>query len=372
LNNTIAEIDVSEFENTHKFLAEELLVPNINKTDLSRGVMFCSHLSQLVTLKNSENPLVFTNFEYQIGKYSETGYKKIKDDYTVICKIAKNRYNYILVIQNNKTKEYGILFRTECAWLTEHYGYKWNNEKIDSLKPNDSIKKDEVVYKNDSYDEDMNFKYGINLKTAYFNFKNYTIEDAVIISKSAAEKMTTYRVNKVEISVNDNDLLLNLYGDDEDYKSFPDIGEEIKNRLIACRKRINYNTMIYETKDLKTIKESDTPFYVDGEIIDVEVFSNVSTEDMKGQKYNEQVLKYITQQNDFYKEVYTKLKGIIENANNIVSPELLHFYNDCKKKIDESVFYTSQSNRFNGYIIRFTTLEEEKLHIGSKITGRYG
>lgn len=370
MNKSIEELDVSKFEGTHKFLSEELLVPNINKTDLSRGVMFCSHLPQAVTLKNSENPLVFTNFEYQIGKYSESGYKKIKDDYTVVMRINKNKYNYDLIIKNTNTDEYDILHRTECEWLTEHYGYKWNNKKIDSLKPNDNIKKNTVVYKNDCYDEEMNFKYGMNLKTAYFNYDNYTIEDAVVISESVAKKMTTYRVNKVEISVNDNDLLLNLYGDKNNYKSFPDIGEEIKNRIVACRKRINYNTMIYETKDLTKINEGDTPFFVDGKIVDIDIYSNMSLDDMEEQVYNNQVCKYIKQEKNYFKEFYMKLKEIVESGKYKVSTNLLQYYNNCKKRLDNNVFYTYQSNRFNGFIIRFTTLLEEPLHIGSKITGR--
>ena len=36
---------------------------------------------------------------------------------------------------------------------------------------------------------------------------------------------------KIKVNINDNDIPLNLYGDFERYKSFPDLGEEIKDGL---------------------------------------------------------------------------------------------------------------------------------------------
>jgi DNA-directed RNA polymerase beta subunit len=368
----ISVIKNEDYEGSHRFLAEELLMPNANKTDGNRSTMWCAHSSQLVTVKHSERPLVYTNFENQVGQYSTAGFKTAKGNYKVIDKIHKNDYNYVMIVQNLDTLEYTIFHREECEWLTEHYGFKWNNDAIDSLEKDDVISKDDVLVKNDCYDENMNFGYGVNLNATYFTYENLTLEDAIVISESASKKLGTYSVNKVEVSVNTNDILLNQYGDEDNYKAFPDIGEHIKSQIITARRRINYNTVVYELKNLNEIRDTDEVFYSEGKIVDIEIFSNIPEEELKEQKYNEQVMKYVNKQKSFANEVYKKLKKIVESGKNRISEELLFFYNNCKTQIDENVFYTYQNSKFSGFIIKFTIMEEEPLNIGTKITGRYG
>lgn len=367
----LSVIKNEDYENSHRFLSEEVLMPNLNKTDSNRSTMFCSHLAQSVIVK-AESPLVYTNFENQVGKYSTMGFKKVNRNYKVIDKIYKNEFNYVMIVQDLETLMYTMFTRSECEWLTEHYGFKWDNEMIDSLEEDDIIEENDVLYKNDFYDKNMNFGYGVNLNAAYYTFKNLTLEDAVVISKTGKKKLATYSVNQVEITVNTNDLLLNLYGDDKEYKSFPDIGEHVKEQILACRKRINYNTAVYDLKNLKEISENDTPFFVEGQIVDIDIFSNIPKEELKEQAYNAQVAKYINQQDEFHKNVYKRLKKIVESGKNLISDELLYFYNNAKMKIDENVSYTYQNSKFSGFVIKFTILEEEPLNIGSKITGRYG
>ena len=60
-----------------------------------------------------------------------------------------------------------------------------------------------------------------------------TKEDSIVLSEEAAAKLVSPLLKKVTIIVNDNDILLNLYGDDNIYKTFPDIGEYVKGRIIC-------------------------------------------------------------------------------------------------------------------------------------------
>ena len=57
------------------------------------------------------------------------------------------------------------------------------------------------------------------------------MEDSIIISKSAADKLKSPLIKPVEIMINENNIPLNLYGNDQVYKCIPDIGEEIKNNI---------------------------------------------------------------------------------------------------------------------------------------------
>jgi len=357
----------------HSFLAEELLVPNANKTDGNRLTMWCSHATQGVTHKYAEPPLMYTNFEDQVGEHSRIGYKEVDDDYLIVKKIFRNDFNYVVVLQSRTTGKFHVMTRTECQWLTEHYGYKWNNALIDELEEGDEFEKGDIAYANDCYDEQMNFGFGVNLNAAYFTYKNLTLEDAIVISESAAKKLTSYTVSEVEINVNSNDILLNLYGNEQDYKSFPDIGEHITKHVLSGRRRVNYSSILYELKNLKKTREDDTIFFSEGQVVDIKIYSNIPREELEKQPYNTQVKKYIEMNDAFNKEVYKVLKPIVEGKNNNeYTEELLSLYNYCKMQLDKNAKYTFQNSEFNGFVIKFTILDEQKLNVGSKITGRYG
>ena len=46
----------------HSFLAEELMIPNAQKSDGGRLKMFTDHQGQTVEIRNAEPPKVFTGF----------------------------------------------------------------------------------------------------------------------------------------------------------------------------------------------------------------------------------------------------------------------------------------------------------------------
>ena len=46
------------------------------------------------------------------------------------------------------------------------------------------------------------------------------MEDSIIISETAARKLGSMLISTCEISLNNNDIMLNLYGDDSNYKTY--------------------------------------------------------------------------------------------------------------------------------------------------------
>ena len=169
------EINNKEWEGNHKFLAESLLVPNVNKTDSNRLQMFTSHVTQCIQINEPEPPLVFSNFENQVGENC-LGYYKTKEELEVIKKIVKNKCNYLLITKN-KDNHIDLIQRKESVHMTEHYGYSNINDKIDSIKENQKINSEEVIFHNYNYDDEMNFSYGTNLNSVFLAYSGYTNED---------------------------------------------------------------------------------------------------------------------------------------------------------------------------------------------------
>ena len=190
-----------------------------------RSNMFTSHMNQFLNLVQPEVPFMFTTAENVAGKHSNS-YYVTKGDIEVIRKIVKyeglvdNPQVYTLIIYDKKKDKYDIIERQPCKNLVENFGYEINNEKIDSLSEGDEVKKGTVLYKSKSYDEFMNYGYGLNVNVQY-TLNPFTAEDAEQVSESLANRMISIENETIEIKLNDNDFLLNIYGDDEHYKVIP-------------------------------------------------------------------------------------------------------------------------------------------------------
>lgn len=366
-----------QFEGTHKFLAEELVIPNLNKTDGGRVNMFGnSHFVQSLVIENAETPAVYTGNENQVGKYSSS-YRKSDRDWTVIRKIVKNDLNYTLILKDDDNN-IDIVTLKPAERITERYGYKYI-DKCKEKKFKDKIKKDELMYRSTAYDDNLNFGYGINLKTVYLSWDNMTYEDAIVISKSAASKLGAYSVDEITISLNNNDILLNLYGDKNVYKCFPDIGESTKSSTLAGRRRINYDSILSDMTDSALSKlnyDIDRPFKLDvgdGEVIDIDVYCNAPLETLEKYPYNQQILKYIKMNKKYYQEIRDILYPYISNEQMFTcSDDARYLFRRANDIISENTKWEFEGNEFDNILLKVKVLAKNNLYVGCKLTGRYG
>jgi len=167
--------EAKDKKNPHYFMSEELLVPRVNNSDTQRINMFSNHINQFVHLVKPEFPRVFTNFENQVGEYS-IAYKKAQEDFVILAKIEKNKFNYDFIVQYKSSKVYDILHYRRAVNITEDYGYALEDCVADK-KVGEIVYKDETVSRSTNYDDDMNFSYGVNLMSVFLPYKNLTYED---------------------------------------------------------------------------------------------------------------------------------------------------------------------------------------------------
>lgn len=358
----------------HDFLAEGLLAPFNNQTDANRMQMFNSHSGQLIQLKESEFPLVFTGFENQIGNYS-TGYKYNETDKLVIKKFVKNDHTYFLLVQDIKTKEYDIIERKEAEVLTEYFGYKNDNSVLDSINEGDLIEGDTVLSHDMNYDDELNFKYGKNLNVAYISYKAYTNEDSLVVSESTAKSMSSYFCQEIEVNINTNDILLNMYGDEDNYQTFPKIGDTVReDGILLAMRRINFNDIINKLRDDQLTKnlEDDRIIFADhgAKVIDIDIFSNNSIDNLKKETYNCQVYEEYSKLKEFYADVVKTLKPILEKKNVKFTSDLRNFYNVYASYNDPLTEFENNGQRFDNLVIRFKVLFEKELNEGVKATNR--
>lgn len=365
--------------------------------------LFANHINQLVHLKRPEFPKVFTNFENQVGEHS-VAYSRAKEDFVILAKVEKNAYNYDLIVKYRQSGVFDILHFNTAHNITEDYGYKVN-DFIPDKDFSDIIHKDTMLYASDNYDEDWNFSYGVNLKALYLSWNNMTYEDGIILSRSAAEKLTSYKVEKKLFSINTNDVLLNLYGDDNEYKSFPKVGDYIDSKILVAMRRRDKRTILYDfsnTRMREVDPVDDEVIYTGGgTVVDINIYNNISLADLRKKTdiFNQEVLGVLEDQYRYWKKLAKELEAIIpvkvlsekeeadersefghvikhpiprEENPNKYTDELGYYWKLAHEQIDEKVQWRSDGKSFDNFKIEFVILKENPLTEGCKITGRYG
>jgi len=239
---------VKDLPDENYMLGKTLMQPFKPANSGSRALMSSIHTEHLMVLSNGELPLIQTGYETEFGRNS-TSYVVADANYRVVNKIQKFTFNnnhYYLILENLDTGEYDVIERVSYKHNTENFGYMWDNRKLDGLIEGSLISKDDIVKTSVGYDEFGNKKNGVNLLTLYLACAQ-NMEDSIILSESAAEKLETNLIKSTSIMINDNDVLLNLYGDPSrnTYKAFPDIGERIKDGIFCAIRRVENKDILF-------------------------------------------------------------------------------------------------------------------------------
>ena len=357
-------------EKKHDFMAMELLCPNADKTDSNRLYMFgSSHIAQAANLKYPEKALVFTNFENEVGNYSDLGFNETEEPIEILGKVTKNKNVYYLVIHKLESDTYDILERREEFWLTEKYGFTINNEYMDTLVEGNKVDKGIKINKCHNYDEEDNFMYGVNLRTIYYTEKCKTLEDPIVISKSAADKMLSHSVEQVTVVLNNNDLMLNLSDNPDDYVTFPDLDKI--NNILCVRRRIDHSKIYtFDDLSLNTLRPDDEKFYVEGTVVDIDIYNNMEEKDLGG-NYNKQVRHELKKRTKYNNDFLKATEAIIESSYAKCSSQFIQMYNRVLME-KENIPFSYENSVFSGIVLKFTVLKENKLVKGSKISGRFG
>lgn len=364
-----------ELDFKEQMLGKGLIQPFVDCNSGNRKLMFSVHAEQALPLIHAEIPFVMTGYEQQYGDRSSSVIKA-DGNYEIVGKISKFANDpqriYYIITRDLKTNELGVIERKEYLYSTETYGYEYDNSIIDQMEVSGEISKGDIIRKSKAFDQYNNYTNTVNLLSTYVA-TDKTMEDSIWISKSAQQKLTSVLYKKVEVNVNDNDILLNLMGDDNTYKSFPLIGEKIKNGILcAVRRERTEDSLFTQSVDMlqKTLMSDD--IYTPGEnceVIDIDITCN-----------NPEALKKYTNSTAY--EVYKDRMRFVEEFVTTVN-KLMRKYNTKKLSYDlDKIKYRFQQELdgiqfmgdkvYSGTIIKFMLREINVPSVGDKISNRCG
>ena len=339
----------------------------------ARSAMLTQHLVQALVPNNPEVPGVSTGYEHMFGEYSNS-YKRTDKKLRIIKKIQKYGDTVYTLLVQDKDGKYDIIQRQEVKHLAESYGYRINNECIDSHSQGDKIDKNTILYKSPCMDEYGNFMYGVNAKCIYV-VSSETIEDAIVVSESFAKKMATTKVDKCSVMINDNDVMLNMYGDADEYKAFPDIGEKMKDSIICATRKRNktLDQLTMKNSNLRKLYPSDDVFQIQDNyyVGDINVWANKSYDEIPDIPANAQLKKYYKRNIDYYTEIFNLFGKIINTPGTKYSKEFSRLYAKARDFLDPGCKYAEDEKIFSNLLIEFTLFKSVKLFRGCKLCGRY-
>ena len=376
-NNNITLIDdINEATNRMAYpeerLGKELCQPFSAASSGARKLMFGTHIEHTLPLMNPEVPIIQTGFESEYA-YNSSSYVTSDYNATVITKIEKYSMNpgyhyFILILREDGVLD--VITRISYNHITETYGHCYNTDFLDKLKPGSKIIKGDVLYKSTSFDDYGNKMDGINALVTYLACDD-TIEDGIILSESAAKKFVSPLFKKIRLIINDNDIPLNMYGDNQTYKIIPDIGEEIKNGILtAIRREDKDESFFTQSVDrLRKIMMSDEKITTKGKVIDIDVYCN-NTTNIKESIYNSQLLVYWEERLRWSRELVNEVRNMQSKGYTKMSYDLEKMFTIANMTIEGKKF--NRTKPFSNIGLDIIVMEETPICQGDKLSNRYG
>lgn len=384
MKQELAEMD-KEYggENMYKMLGPTSL--SWTSVDSSRMYMFTSHLKQCLTLLNPQVPRLATGMENAIGKENKSAYFKLEGTWEVIAVIDKFRFPkemiekdpkirekqiYTLILYNKKEDKYEIVEKPVAENKTERFGYAYNTEFMDSLSVGDRFT-DVVLYHSTSYDKMMNYRYGVNARV-FFSTSTDTIEDAIPIRRGWANGIKSVEVDTISVPINDNDVLLNTQGDDDNFVPFPEVGGIVKDSMICATRRINKNHLLYDFQksNMREIMDTDTDYYSSkyAQVYDINVYYN-GDDQFPDNLFNRQLKRYYDDGNA-YADAILHWCDVVKKSGSNYSKNFNYYKKKYQHWSDPTYKWVDREKPFNHIVVEFKVKAVMGLEYGSKITGR--
>lgn len=373
--NFVDEVNksASTLDSLEGMLGKGLNIPYNPTNSGARKIMNGTHQSHTLVLTCGEVPYIMTGYENRFGDESSSVHTS-DDDYEVVARIAKFSYapnhHYYLILRSLSKPEITIEERISYKHITEMYGYLVNNTILDSYaNPGMIIPRGEVLRRSTGFDQFGNRTNGKNINIVYQALDD-NMEDSVLISDYCSKILSAPLIRNASIMLNENDIPLNLYGNDNIYKIFPDIGEDIKDGILMAYRREKKEESIYtqSISRLQQIMMSDDKITLNGKIIDINIHCN-NPEHISKRSYNQQFLAYYNDRIRMCNEIIAAIGPFIAQGYKL-SYQLQKLFARCKDEVNGKKFIDKKA--FSNIIIEFMVMENRPLGIGDKVADRYG
>lgn len=299
-----------------QLLSNNSMDPWVDVNTAPRKVMFAGHLPQALVINGSEERYWQTGTENRYGEYCFA--VKAPCDMEVLRVIERfprartigttiKNPQTIVIYVDLKTRQVGCLDLRDYSLEHQYFGFTYRKtEAYGRITKGASFEKGTEFLISPSIKPGGGYAYGVNLMFANMSHPAVS-EDGILISRSALKKMSFDLIETRVATWGQNRHALNLFGDENNYKIFRDIGERIRpdGLLMATREldeRLAVTSLgLYDTMMLDmTYDEKLYSRPGDGTVVDVMVYHDNRS---LPNGMNGQVERYKELTDRFYREI---------------------------------------------------------------------
>ena len=213
------------------------LNPFILHNSAARAVMFTSHIGQALVIDGIEPRRIITGIESEYGKYTfkiempvNAQIIEVIDRYPrTMDNAIKINPETVVIYENVDSKEICVMRIVNFYSMDKQFGFHYQHKPIKNrLVAGEYISAGKVISDSPAVKEDGQYGYGVNANVAFMSVPQI-IEDGVVVRRGFLEKLSTNGFESRVASWGSSRYPLNLYGDENNYKPFPDIGDRIRD-----------------------------------------------------------------------------------------------------------------------------------------------
>lgn len=290
-----------------------LLSPFLQQISSQRALMMSSNLGQVMVVHGCEIARIQTGFESKFGKYEFNASERDQDIQVleVVPKFKSGIGDYIksnpqitviyMGCDDGKIGTFDV-----SSYTTLYSGFGYINKKLNGfqLSKNNYVSKDVKLQTSPNHDGDL-YSMGVNANVCYLPMWD-TTDDAFVISSSLAKKCEHTYIDTLIVNIHPDDIVLNLYGNDEEYKCMPDIGDRVRDDgIILGFRTINKSSFLSDLTQeaLRRPEHNHDELHIapaGAEILDIQVYTNHKKYKESCDGVYSQIMKYQAQHYDYY------------------------------------------------------------------------
>ena len=310
------------------------LSPFDGTVSASRKQMFgASHTSQCLVFDRSTPRRIQTGAEIQYGR--ATFSTKVERDCKVLHVIPfyndklvgvdaiRHNPETMLIVEYEDNGEIDCISMKEYFSNHQYFGFPYKNtDAVRRLRggiDGSQYRAGTILQDSPSKRPDGNYCYGINLNVMFASFPEVA-EDGVLLSDEVVEWLKIRKYEKRTVPFGSTHFPLNIYGDENNYKPFPEIGDYVRPDGLIMALRSYSDVYSAVEMNATACREVNYPFdktiYVPsgrGRVIDIRVSHDISRTPFSPSICNDQALKYDRAARLFYAEVYKHYESMRDN-----------------------------------------------------------
>lgn len=364
----------------------------------SRKQMFSSHIGQCLVLIGATNRYIHTGVEREYGKYTfsikmphDGRVVRVVDRYTAGIdrdSIALNPQR-VVIYERSDNKEIGVVDIHNYCSHHQYFGFRYRPGPAAAKAIRGAeIPRGEIFMDSTSVQEDGSYHFGIQARMALMAHPACS-EDGIVIDRTFLPSLRFRQYETRVIDYGSKRFARNLYGDDQHFKPWPDIGDYVREDglLVALAE---YNPILAATDmSVKGLQKVD--YYFDkltyagagkGRVVDVRVrHEQGSYASMLPEGMTDQVKKYDRARRAFYTTLINEYNSLrkIRGAALQISPEFHRLLVEAISVVGHNTLAPKDPIRklyrqapLDEIRVEITIEYEIEPNIGFKLTGLHG